>query len=329
MMGRSQSLSWILRFAVGFSVCGCFSLRVVIDPNAPDFDAGFVAPGPDAQTAFDTPDARMIAPILGQRCNGDDECGSLRCDRTVIAGECTVACDLTSPDEGASICTRYNGVCVPGNNGDPRVGHCAPRCAQNSTAQCRLGYLCYANTVAGFMTTALACRHFCVSDEGCLPTERCNTRTGYCGAAQSDPSRRRDGELCATEAPQNECRGECVAAIGAPVGVGVCQSRIDIVRTELCPDDGLAPLVVSGTLGVCSVKRCDAARCCGDVRRCFTAAIDADAGVCQFETTATGVRISCGDGETLSDAGTLPDASAIPDATGQDAIYDATERPSD
>ncbi len=256
-----SSLMWAMVASAGLLHCG---------PGG-SADGGDVVVV-DSPTA--NPDARDGAAATsraGLECMDESMCGgSLTCDTMLVAGGvCTGTCNNGTPAMEAQQCGGAGSTCLTAGDPPDSVSECTKSCrARVMASGCRAGFICtgFWGTHMGGVPDSPGCSPFCTADAQCTGGQRCNVRTGECGAAGSNMALIADGEPCRIPA-QNQpspCRGICFPVVnGNPTGV--CGSIIDLSKTQECPDSPMTipPLGVDGdNLAYCNFHSCSANECC-------------------------------------------------------------------
>lgn len=218
--------------------------------------------------------ARCVVAVdgLAARCGDDAHCASgLACDRDLVAGQCSRACD-----PAADVACGAGATCVSLADGAGRCARaCDPTARSVADGACPTGFVCtgrWVDSEVG-LPDAPGCARFCNSDRECEPHpdgRRCSIRLGRCGLSGDDPSLRPDGWPCdprrvarrpgESVARSLDCRGWCSAIDPRDPGRGVCASFIDRAARERCPDDPevITPLgpALADNLGLCRLRRC-------------------------------------------------------------------------
>lgn len=311
-MSQNKYCFWIIPWIVVLPAC---SLVVNVEEGRTRREFTLTPPTrtPIMDASVDVPS--IDSTRLGVACSDDSRCGGLRCDLSVRLGECTLPCDLSAADRGASVCAPVAGVCVSGRDRGASTGHCARACEANR-GQCMAEYLCYRDPTDP-AATRTACQHYCQSDQECLPSQRCNTRLGRCGQSVSDPTKLEDGRRCVVPGANepNPCQGECQQLRAAPAGMGICTSFVR--RNGLRDCLGGSPMGFGGydELKWCYLRACDSARCCPDNLSCVSFNVGTVEGYCWTVDLTARADLRCGASDGGSDAG--------PDAAMDDARADA------
>lgn len=304
------------------TLASCTSIVLSLENGRTHYESSSTPPT-DVPTVVDVPDARPPPPMpsyqrLGQPCTDSSTCGGLNCDLSVVGGECTIPCDLLSEDGGEETCRRVGGVCISGIRRNVESGHCALLCGRGFSS-CPRNFHCFASS-AGLDPSG--CENFCQSDDECLRGQRCNVRTGQCGAAAFDPSKLDDGRLCRvpTLGEVSPCKGVCAGISASDRTQGICVS-LTLQISANCPDFAAPPDLSAGDVGVCYQRPCSAERCCPDGMLCREQVLNLDTGYCWPTSPAPRPDLQCSINSDAGDAGPI-DGSTERDAT---ATQDAQE----
>jgi hypothetical protein len=146
----------------------------------------------------------------GQACQRDSDCGPgggcLSAGQGFLGGYCIYGCPAGAV--AGDSCTGGTGVCIPVNGGQLL---CLRSCTPNSSADCRVGYVCQSVTTNNSLGI---CYPNCALNAGAVcGAARCNTTTGQCQSAGcTTASQCSTGSVCAS----NVC--ECTAATSCGLG---------------------------------------------------------------------------------------------------------------
>ncbi len=296
--------------------------------DAPRSDATGDRPRSDGGCPVDpTPTGTSRASAM---CTEDSQCGggSLGCDDGIAGGACTAECvnSTSQPCERAQ-CGGNGATCLTIGDGPDSASFCAASCNPTARAgnpgSCRSGTVCtgWWYTHEGATPDATGCEYFCTSDATCPMGQRCNVRTGECGDAAADTTRRADGQPCdpsmeSGDPPMNtQCRGICFQETDDP-HQGICGSLVNLAATPECPDNpthihALAPSDDNGrvdNLGLCIyVEDCTSDADCAAPLRC-TPGEDGEPSYCTYDDgtlpppTDGGVRLDAASDGGPSDA---------------------------
>ncbi len=286
MRFRSKKPSWLTFAAIALFVAHCAPPEMGADRPDPLADNGRDVPTarPDiptidvverdtfvAGTGSDAIADTGVSPSrAGLACNDDTMCGILSCDTSVVMGRCSGMCNNGSAASEATQCGGAGTTCVSFGDEPQSTTLCTNRCRATAMSGCRPGYVCtgFWYTHAGAMPDAPGCMPQCSADSHCKAGERCNVRTGACGAMGSDPTKLDDGQACTVPAmgQPSPCRGMCFTISSADRTRGLCASFIDLSTAMECPDDpmNVQPIGRAGAdnKGLCIFRNCSATNCC-------------------------------------------------------------------
>lgn len=225
----------------------------------------------DAPSPTDVREGGTSASRAGAECMDDNACGGapLACDTTIAGGFCTANCMNGTPAMEAQQCGGAGSTCLTAGDGAQAQSNCTKTCrTRTANSGCRAGQMCtgFWGTHEGGVPDTAGCTPFCSMDSHCAAGERCNVRSGECGAMGVNMALLADGEPC--RVPGNNqpdpCRGICFTIINGNPN-GVCGSIIDLSKTTDCPDDpmNIPALAADGdNLAFCNFRSCSESQCC-------------------------------------------------------------------